>query len=167
MSCRQLIVHRIVGQLTFRMDTLSQSQSLSKRKINLNLFLSVVPDNHSWFLLIRLRQTLSRRVHIKTEQESVHLITSEYNRDPMAVRSRSWELFPGENVKQAGQRASIRQEMLTMFFDFSNAQQEGKDEKNKHKLKLKWEIFQLDNGKFTCDQGFNSHWNGTGKQATI
>lgn len=126
-SRRELIVHSIVWQLMFQTSTLSWSQSPSKRKINLNVFLST-NRGLSCVLLARRGQTWPRNPEAKTARVSMLVFKQAQSARRVAAqqpREWGWELPPPGrrgswlSWSQAGWRPCNRQKALTAFSEFS------------------------------------------------
>ena len=137
MSRRELIVHSIVWQLMFQRSTLSWGQSPSKRKINLNVFLSTNRDL-SCVPLTRRGQTWSRVLRLRPHR-CLCWCSSKQSARRATVQQPwewSWELCPSRGKGKlawlkASQLEALQQAESTdcILWIFKNAQQEGKPRK--------------------------------------
>ena len=137
-SRRELIVHSIVWQLMFQTSTLSWSQSPSKRKINLNVFLSTNRDL-SCMPLARRGQMWSRNPEAKTAWVCPCLCPSKHSQ---------WEEWLSSSPESGAENCPLQGEgeaglvegrpvggLVTgrkrwlHSLNFQNAQQEGKPRK--------------------------------------
>ena len=141
MSRRELIVHSIVWQLMFQRSTLSWGQSPSKRKINLNVFLSTNRDL-SCVPLTRRGQTWSRVLRLRPHR-CLCWCSSKQSARRATVQQPwewSWELCPSRGK---GKLAWLKASQLEAL-----QQAESTDcKKNKHQLYQKGEDLNLAEGR--------------------